>query len=118
MDLDGASTMRKLLLAAVSLLALSAPAWAVDPSVSMGNANYASLCTDTKVVTGAALTAARTITLPYAGCTVVGQGNPAILTNTPPTWEFFDTLGTITATNTITITPQSGDTINGSPASL
>ena len=93
-------------------LALCGPALAVDVSTVMPNANYTALSTDVKLVTSAPFTAARTLTLPAAGATCIGQTCPST------TFEFFDAVSTLTGTNTLTITPATGDTINGSSSSL
>jgi hypothetical protein len=78
----------------------------------MPNAAYTALITDQRIVTSAAFTASRTLTLPPAGGTCIGQTCPA------GTLEFFDAAGTLTATNTLVISPATGDTINGSASSL
>jgi hypothetical protein len=88
-----------------------APAFAVDPSTVMPDANYSATTTDIRITTSA-LSAARTLTLPYAGGTCIGQtcGATAL--------EFVDANRVVTSSNTVTITPQTGDTINGSSSSL
>jgi hypothetical protein len=103
--------MKKLVLL-LALLVVSPAAWAVNQTTKMGDANYSVKNTDTLIVTQQAFTAPRTLTLPYAGGTGIGQ------TVGGYTLEFFDTLGTITSSNTLTITPQSGDTINGSTSPI
>lgn len=98
--------MKRLLLGLAALAGLILPALGVVPQTLMGNANYSATTTDTRIVTSAAFTAARTLTLPSAG----GTNVLAI--------DFFDIANAITNTNTLTIAPQSGETINGSTSSL
>ena len=104
--------MKKLLLGLALALGIAIPASGVVQTTLMPNANYSALTTDVRIVTGPALTAARTITLPAVGGTCIGQTCPA------NALEFYDQAGQVSATNTITLTPQSGDTINGSSASM
>ena len=68
--------MKKLLLA-LGLILCSASAFAVVPSTNMGNANYSMTVNDQRVTTATPLTAARTLTLPSAGGTCIGQLCPA-----------------------------------------
>lgn len=104
--------MKKLLLgAALSLLAGNA--WAVNPSTTLSNASYQVSITDCKLVTGSALTASRTLSLPYAGGTMIGQGYPGTGAIPCQMLEIWDPISAITSVNTLTIAPQSGDTING-----
>jgi len=106
--------MKKLLLALIFLWI--SPALAVDPVTSFFDQDLTLGINDTKVITRSAITAPRTITLPKAGSTNIGQGGQAL--GYAQTLEFFDTLGTVGATNTLTFTPSSGDTINGSASSI
>ena len=100
--------MKKLLLLTLGLALLAAPALAVVPTTNMGNANYSMTVNDQRVVTGTPLTAARTLTLPSAGGTCIGQLCPA------QAFEFIDVSGSVTSTITVTITPQTNETINNS----
>src|SRR6266436_2102576 len=106
--------MKKLLLALAFLWV--APAFAVDPVTSFFDADYTASITDTKIITRTVITAPRTITLPKAGSTNIGQGGQALAY--AQTLEFFDTLATVSPTNTLTIAPSIGDTINGSASSI
>lgn len=103
--------MRKLL-ALLFSLALLGQAEAVVTQTLVGNANYTILSTDQRLVTTAAFTAARTWTLPSAGATCIGQTCPA------NSLEILDVANAVTATNSLTIAPASGETINGSSSSL
>jgi hypothetical protein len=80
-----------------------------SPQTPMPNANYQVLNSDQRIVTssGATFTAPRTLTLPYAAGT-----------NTTTAVIFYDVGNAVSSTNTLTITPQSGDTINGSSSSV
>jgi len=102
-------------LLALALLWAS-PAFAVDPVTSFFDQDLTLGINDTKVITRSAITAPRTITLPKAGSTNIGQGGQAL--GYAQTLEFFDTLGTVGATNTLTFAPGIGDTINGSGSSI
>lgn len=89
-------------------------AWAVVPITRVGDAAYSITATNTNIQTTTAFTAARTWTLPFAAATCIGQScQPAA-----NQLQILDTAGAITATNTLTIAPQSGDTINGNAANL
>jgi len=113
--------MRKLLLTLCLALGLSSPALAVVQNTPVGDANYTILITDTTVVTRAAFTAARTFTLPGAGATCVGAGagcSPSTGPGGAASLQILDVAAAITSTNTLTITPASGDTINGNTGSL
>lgn len=107
-------TPRSFLLSLVLAWGLSAPALAVVQQTKPGNAAYSITNTDTTVVTSVAFSAARTWTLPYAAGTCIGQ------TCAPPasSLQIIDVIGTVTASNTLTIAPQSGDTINGNAANI
>lgn len=89
------------------------PSRAVVPQTQVGDAAYSVLGTDCTVTTTTAFTAARTWTLPYAGATQVGQSAQC-----PAQLQIIDTAGVVTSTNTLTIAPASGDTINGNAANL
>jgi hypothetical protein len=105
--------MRKLLFALAAGLALwAAPAGAVVTTTVMPNAAYTASITDQRIITSAPFTASRTLTLPAAAGTCIGQTCP------PFGLEIFDAAGTVTATNTWVIAPATGDLINGSSSSL
>lgn len=95
-------------------LGLIAPAQAVVQQTTVGNANYSILNTDTTVVTTTAFTANRTWTLPFAAGTCIGQSCA------PPANALVinDLAGAIAWNHTLTITPQSGETINGQTGSV
>lgn len=99
---------------ALALLAFAlGPTRAVVPQTQVGDVAYSVLGTDCTVTTTTAFSAARTWTLPYAGATQVGQSAQC-----PSQLQIVDVAGVVTATNTLTIAPQSGDTINGNAANL
>lgn len=104
--------MKKLFFCLLGLALWAAPAAAVVTQTSIGNANYTVLSTDQRLVTSAAYTAARTVTLVSAGQTCIGQTCPAT------TLEIIDAASVVTSVNTMTITPATGETINGSSSSL
>lgn len=106
--------MRKLLLLLGLLLALTAPTLAVVPQTYLGDANYATTSTDTTLATTTALTAPRIVTLPYAAGTCIGQSCAPAANQL----QILDLAGAITYQNTLTITPQSGETINGNTGSV
>lgn len=111
--------MKKLLLALAVACGLASPAAAVVNVTTMGNVNYTALNTDNRIQLTVAFTAARTLTLPYAAGTYIGQGLPAQgPAAAAGSLEIVDTIGAVTSAFTLTIAPQSGDTINGSTASL
>lgn len=100
--------MKKLLLALALALGLASPALAVTNNTAIGNANYTALNTDAVIIPSVALTANRTITLPYAGTTA-----------TPGTLQVMDSQGNVGGANScLVIAPSSGDTINGSSSSI
>lgn len=101
--------MRKLLLAFGLVGALVGSAWAaVAPQTLVGNANYTILNSDKYLIPTVALTTNRTWTLPYAGAY-----------NINGTLDIIDSQGNVGGANScIVIAPQSGDTINGSSASI
>lgn len=102
--------MKKLLLA---LLLFASPAWAGISYTSIGNANYSATSTDVTIVPSVALTATRTLTLPYAGATCVGTA-PC-----PNALTILDAQGNIGGANScLSIAPSSGDTINGSSSAV
>lgn len=103
--------MKRLLLLFGLCLGLLSPAWAVVNSTTMGNANQTASATDQRIWITVAFTAARTLTLPAAGATCIGQTCP------PFQLEVIDQSG-VNGANTLTIAPASGDTINGSASSL
>src|SRR6266851_3115694 len=102
--------MKRLFVAIALLWAF--PAFAVDQVRPFFDADLTATLNDTKIATQQVLSAPRTITLPKAGSTNIGQGGQALGYATA--LEFFDSLGTVGATNTVTFTPSVGDTINGS----
>ena len=94
---------------------IGTPAVAVDlPITTVSNANYTALSTDQRIITtGAVFSAPRTLTLNSAGATCIGQ------TCSPTLYlDVIDAVGAVSPTNTWTITPASGETINGSTASV
>lgn len=103
--------LRKLLLGLALVFGLPPAAWAVLTSVLIGDANLSVNVNTSNLITSVAFTAARTVTLPSAGGTCVGQtcGNAL---------QIFDTANAVTSTNTLTIAPASGETINGNAANL
>jgi hypothetical protein len=104
--------MKRLLL--LAFLAWAAPAQAVVPFTQVGDAAYSITNTDTYVTTSTAFTSGRTWTLPYASATCIGQ------TCAPAANQLVivDGAKTLTSTNTLTIAPQAGNTINGNAANL
>src|SRR5882762_328272 len=103
--------MKRLLLLFSLCLGLLSPAWAVVNSTTMGNANQTASATDQRIWITVAFTASRTLTLPAAGATCIGQTCP------PFQLEVSDQSG-VNGAFTLTIAPASGDTINGSASSL
>jgi hypothetical protein len=101
--------MRKLLLVLSFASALASTALAaVSPQTLVGNANYQILSTDKYLIPTVALTTNRTWTLPYAGAY-----------NINGTLDTIDAQGNVGGANScIVYAPQSGDTINGSSASI
>lgn len=107
--------MLKRLLLTIALL-WTVPALAVAPSTLLPNGNYTVTPNDVRLVTQVVFTAARTITLVSASVTNIGQGGQA--NGYATALEFFDAVNAVTATNTLTITPATGETINGSSSSI
>lgn len=105
--------MKRLLLGLALWLGLIAPSNAVVSVTNVGDAAYSILSTDCVVQTTTALTAARTWTLPYAGATQIGQSQVC-----PDNLQIIDAAKGITQPFALTITPQSGDTINGNTGSV
>lgn len=105
--------MKRLSLA-LALLFFASVAHAVVPATRPGNAAYTITNTDVMVITSTAFTAPRTWTLPSAAGTCIGQ------VCKPPANQLMivDVAGTVTGTNTLTIAPPSGNTINGNAANL
>lgn len=95
----------------IGLLNISA-AWAVVPCVVMPDANYVASQNDVVICTRL-LTAPRIITLPSAASTSLGQGYPQTLTGLLFNLEVLDVTGVVSSSNTITISPQPGESING-----
>lgn len=110
----------KKLLTAFGLLGLlwSITAQAVVSSTSVGNVAYTILNTDVRLITTTAFTAARTWTLPYAAATQIGQAQAASGPAATGALEIIDVASAFSVANPLTIAPQSGDTINGSTASV
>lgn len=108
------SSFLRLGVVATLVLGLIAPALGVVSATRVGDAAYTVLSTDTRVYTSVAFTAARTWTLPNVSATCIGQ------TCQPPanSLEIDDVAAAITGTNTLTIAPASGETINGNAANL
>jgi hypothetical protein len=92
-------------------LGLTGPTLAVTPCALMGNANYAVTTDDSCVALGTAFTAPRTLTLPFANGTQIGQGAASI--RYANTLQIID-IGAVNGANTLTIAPSPGNTINGS----
>jgi hypothetical protein len=90
------------------------PAGSVDAYTSMTNANYAALSTDVRIVPIVALSANRTLTLPSAGATNIGQGIPGQGPGGSTALEIQDVFQNVSATGCIVIAPQSGELINAS----
>ena len=106
--------MRKLLFGSLGLVLLAGSAAAVVPQTFVGNANYSVLPTDVRLVPTVALSANRTWTLPSAGATLLGTGQPATGQGYPSALEIDDTNGNVGGSNScIIVAPQSGETING-----
>jgi|SRR5580704_680482 hypothetical protein len=100
--------MRKLLLALGFVTLAGSAIAAVSPQTLVGNANYTILSTDKYLIPTVALTTNRTWTLPYAGAY-----------NINGTLDTIDAQGNVGGANScIVYAPQSGDTINGSSASI
>jgi hypothetical protein len=99
------------LLALALWLGLCSPALAVTPCALMGNANYAVTTDDTCVALGTTFTAPRTLTLPFANGTQIGQGAASI--RYANTLQIID-IGAVNGANTLSIAPSPGNTINGS----
>lgn len=95
----------------VGLLALAAPAFAVVKSIPLRNADITVPLEVYAIATVDALTAPRTIYLPSAGGTQIGQSGAS--TYYQNAIVFYDQIQTITVSNTITFIPQTDDTING-----
>lgn len=104
--------MKRLALVLLLGSALAGPAAAVVTSTPVGNVSYTALSTDQRLLFTVAFTAPRTITLPSAGASCIGQTCPAAAL------ELIDQVGVVTNTNTLTITPASGETINNSTSSI
>lgn len=79
----------------------------LDQGTAHGDSNYTILATDWFVYTSAALTAARTFTLPAANA--VSAGHELLIT---------DIAGGITSTNTLIVARAGSDTINGGTSSI
>jgi hypothetical protein len=74
----------------------------IDELTTFSNTNYTALSTDRSIAQIGTLTGAVTVTLPAANTVNPGQ-----------LMYIYDSSGTVTTTNTITITAYAGDTING-----
>jgi len=108
--------MRKLLLALLGLAALSGSAFAVDSYTGMGNANYTATINDIRIIPIVAFSSTRTLTLPSAGGTMIGQGSqgPQILAGSSAALEVLDSFGNVGGSNScMTIAAASGETVNG-----
>lgn len=111
--------MRKLALGLALLWGLATPAFAVDPSTSVGNVDYTILATDVKLIPSVALTANRTWTLPFAATSCIGQGGGAFSASCGASLEIVDNLGNVGgASSCVLLAPASGETINGSASSV
>lgn len=106
--------MKRLLLALGLSFALLSPANAVVSATRVGDAAYTILPNDVTIYTTTVFTAGRTWTLPQAASSCIGQNCiPAA-----SSLQILDLAGALTFTNTLTIAPVSGDTINGNAANL
>lgn len=105
---------KRFLLTLCLCLGLTAPTHAVVTGTRVGDAAYTATITDTFLITTTAFSAARTWTLPSAGATCIGQTCAPAATSL----VIFDAAGAVTSTNTLTIAPASGETINGNAANL
>jgi hypothetical protein len=94
-------------------LGFTSPSQAVIQCAVMGNANYVVKSTDTCVLISTAFTAPRTLTLPHAGASQLGQGAAAIRYADGLT--IIDIASAVGSVNTLTIAPYPGDNIHGSP---
>lgn len=103
--------MKRLLFGLLALALWAAPAQAVVQSTTMGNANLTASPTDQRIWITVAFSATRTLTLPQAGATCIGQ------TCSPFVLEVIDQSG-VNGAFSLVIAPASGDTINGSTSSL
>jgi hypothetical protein len=107
--------IKKLLLGLCLAGILVSQAFAGNTYTSIGKANYTALSTDYRIVPTVALTANRTITLPYAAATcvgafssILGQGNCAT------SLDIVDAFGNVGGSNScLVITAQTGDLLNG-----
>ncbi len=104
--------MKRLSLALLLGAALIGPAPAVVTSTPVGNASYTVLATDQRIVFTVSFSAPRTLTLPSAGASCIGQTCPA------NALEILDQVGVVSATNTLTLTPSGSETINNSTSSI
>lgn len=104
--------MKRLALALLLGSALVGPSLAVVSSTPVGNVSYTLLLSDQRILFSVAFTAPRTLTLISAGASCIGQTCGA------NSLEIIDQIGAVTATNTLTITPASGETINNSTSSV
>lgn len=71
---------------------------------------------DVRIVTQVPLTAPRTITLPHADASQLGQGGAS--NDYIQRLEFFDILSTVGASNTLSFAPVDGDRINGTTSPI
>lgn len=105
------NTSRFAALAALALSLWAAPAHAVIQCALMGDEDYTATDTDTCVLLGAQFTAPRTLHLPHAGASQLGQGAAPIRYADGLT--IIDISDAVSAVNTLTIAPYPGDAING-----
>lgn len=111
--------MKKLLLSlGVALTLWASPAPAVDSWTPMLNANYSATINDVRIVPTASFTTNRTLTLPSAGGTMIGQSFPG--SGAPPSsaLEIQDVFQFLSSTGCMVIAPQSGELINGSASNF
>lgn len=103
----------KRLLAPLALLTAlwSTPSSAVIQCAWMGDANYTASPTDICVLLGTPFTAPRTLTLPKAGATQLGQGAAAIRYADGLT--IIDISEAVSSVNTLTIAAPAGGTVGG-----
>ena len=104
--------MKRLALALLLGSALVGAAQAVVTSTPVGNVSYTALSTDQRLLFTVAFTAPRTITLPSAGASCIGQTCPAAAL------ELIDMTGVVSGTNTLAIAPAANETINNSTSSV
>lgn len=109
--------MKRLLVALGLLLGLSGPAPAVVNQTLVGNAAYSILNTDTFISTTTVFTVSRAWTLPFAAGSCIGQQTSGT-TSCPSALQILDVARAWSVAFPMVLTPQSGETINGSTSAL